>query len=75
MQIGPVNIHVSPWHIWKAMLTGRWPSDWKRIGIFRNLPWIVPGRWGFFILGFEVGNRNPGQPFGQWLKRVGLWPW
>jgi len=44
-------------------------------GIFRNLPGVIPGRWGFYILGFEVGSRNPGDRFGVWLKKVGLWRW
>ena len=45
------------------------------VGIFRNLDHVRPGRWGFFIGGFEVGSRNPGDPVGMWLKKVGLWPW
>lgn len=68
-------IHISPWHIWRAMILGQWPSDWSRIGIFKNCPGIIPGRWGFYILGFEFGSRNPGNQFGAWLKKVGLWPW
>ena len=44
-------------------------------GIFRNDPWVKPGRWGFWLPGIEVGSRNPGNRFGCWLKRVGLWPW
>lgn len=48
---------------------------WWGVGIFRNLPNIKPGRWGFYAFGFEFGSRNPGDPIGVWLKRVGLWPW
>ena len=50
---------------------------WMRelFGIFRNRPGIIPGRWGFFIFGLEVGCRNPGDPVGVWLKAHGLWPW
>ena len=44
-------------------------------GLFRNKPGIKPGRWGFYILGFEVGSRNPSDRFGVFLKRTGLWPW
>jgi hypothetical protein len=36
---------------------------------------INSGRWGFYILGFEVGSRDPGDKVGIWLKRVGVWPW
>ncbi len=43
-------------------------------GIFRNMKTVIPGRWGFWILGFEFGSRNPGDKFGIWLKHVGLWP-
>lgn len=43
-------------------------------GLFRNSKDVIPGRWGFYILGFEVGSRNPGDKFGCFLKRVGLWP-
>lgn len=66
-------IHIAPWRIWKWMLSPKWHE--RRIGVFRNLPHIVPGRWGFFILGFEVGSRNPGNRFGTWLKKKGMWPW
>ncbi len=50
----------------------RWqPGAW----IFRNLPHIKPGRWGFGVLGVEVGSREPDDPIGVWLKAHGLWPW
>lgn len=55
-----------------------WRMKWimgDYCGIFRNLPHIKPGRWGFFFLGIEFGSRNPQNPMGVWLKRVGLWPW
>lgn len=45
------------------------------IGIFRNLPGVIPGRWGFYIGGLEVGSRMPGDPVGVWMKERGLWPW
>lgn len=64
---------IAPWRVWKYMMRRNWNE--RRVGVFRNLPHIVPGRWGFFILGFEFGSRNPGNKFGTWLKRVGLWPW
>jgi hypothetical protein len=44
-------------------------------GLFRNRAGIIPGRWGFYILGLEVGSRNPGNKVGVFLKRIGLWPW
>lgn len=51
----------------------------SHFGVFRNLPHIVPGRWGFWIhfcgVGFEFGSRNPGHWFGLLLKRFGLYPW
>jgi len=45
------------------------------VGIFRNRPDVKPGRWGFYLYGFEFGSRNTGDPVGLLLKRVGLWPW
>lgn len=66
-KIGPIRI--GNWQWWKyCWLTGNY------YGIFRN-DHCVPGRWGFFVLGFEFGNRNPGSKFGVFLKRIGLWPW
>lgn len=46
---------------------------WGR-GLFRNKPGIIPGRWGFCFYGFEFGSRDPGNPTGVFLKRIGLWP-
>lgn len=66
-------ICIRPWRIWRWMLSPRYRDE--RVGLFRNLAWVVPGRWGFFVLGFEFGSREPGNKFGAWLKRVGLWPW
>jgi hypothetical protein len=56
---------------------GWWRFMWltQPYGIFRNLPHVRPGRWGFYVLGFEFGSRNPGDPVGVWLKNHGLWPW
>lgn len=63
-------IYVSPFRWWRVMwLTGNY------VGIFRNRPWVNPGRWGFYILGLEFGSRNPGDRVGLFLKRHGLWPW
>jgi hypothetical protein len=47
----------------------------ERPKAFRNRRGIVPGRWGFYVLGFEFGSRNSGNWFGVFLKRIGLWPW
>ncbi len=66
-------LHISPWRMWRWMLT-RGYSD-SRIGIFRNLPHVAPGRWGFYILGFEFGSRSPRDKVGLWLKNHGVWPW
>ncbi len=68
-------IRVAPLWIWKALLFKRMNKRDRRIGIFRNLPGVIPGRWGFFILGFEFGSRNPGDSIGVWLKNHGLYPW
>lgn len=65
-------IDISPWHIWRYLLKS--PRK-ELIGIFRNRPGIVPGRWGFYILGLEIGSRNPKDPVGVWLWRHGLWRW
>ena len=66
MRLGCVAI--LPWRVWKCCwITGDY------FGIFRNHPGIIPGRWGFYVFGFEIGNRNPGDRFGMWLKRIGLW--
>ncbi len=66
-------IRIAPWRVWRWMLSNSYGE--RRVGIFRNLPYVIPGRWGFFILGFEFGSRNPGNRFGAWLKRIGLYPW
>ena len=71
--LGP--IHVAPWRIWRWMMLSRSSFIDRRIGLFHNLPHVIPGRWGFFILGFEFGSREPGDKFGVWLKENGLWPW
>ncbi len=54
-------VHVSPWHIWRYL----WAYG-QYCGFFRNLPGVVkweegrllPRRWGFYILGFEIGDRG-----------------
>lgn len=66
-------ISIAPWRIWRWMLRRAYGD--ARVGIFRNRPDVIPGRWGFFILGFEFGSREPGNGFGLWLRRKGLWPW
>lgn len=65
-------IRISPWRLWTYMLRG---FLGKRIGIFTNRPDVLPGRWGFYILGFEVGSRNPRNRIGVWLKAHGFYPW
>ena len=68
MRLGPFDFGDRGW--WRYQWTMK---HW--CGIFRNKPGIRPGRWGFYLLGFEFGNCNPGGRFGCWLKRRGLWPW
>jgi len=67
MTIGPISF--SPWFRWKYMYRSK-----NYFGLFRNKKGVIPGRWGFYILGFEFGNRNPGSRFGTWLYNHGLWP-
>ena len=62
-------IKIMPWRWWVYC----WKSR-NYAGLFRNSKNVIPGRWGFFVLGLEIGNRAPGSKFGMWLKRVGLWP-
>jgi hypothetical protein len=64
-------IHIPPWH---ELRHPRCLSFWG-VGIFRNKPGVKVGRWGFCFYGFEFGSRNPCDPVGIFLKRVGLWPW
>lgn len=60
-------IHLSPWWIRKIQLkhpfdpyTGGW------CGVFRNregvIKWesgrLLPRRWGFYVLGLEIGDRG-----------------
>jgi len=66
-------LYDAPWRIWCWMLSPKYGDS--RIGIFRNLPHVIPGRWGCYVLGLEIGSRNPGDPVGLWLCRHGLWPW
>ena len=62
-------------HWWKIQWVMRKSPCGGLVGIFRNKPGIRPGRWGFYVWGFEFGSRNPGDPIGVFLKRVGPWPW
>jgi len=69
--IGPLKVESYQW--WRHMWRNR-----KRqgiCGVFRNSQHVVPGRWGFWILGLEFGSRNPRDKFGVWLKKHGLWPY
>lgn len=68
--------YISPWHVWKVMFS-RKPNFWNEdaAGVFKNLPGVIPGRWGIYFYGIEIGSRNPGDPVGVWLKEKGLWPW
>jgi hypothetical protein len=61
---------ISSWPWWRFC----WASQ-NYAGIFGNRPGVIGGRWGFYILGLEIGSREPGNGFGLWLKNHGLWPW
>jgi hypothetical protein len=65
-------IHIPQWH---ELRNPRVLTFWGRFYIFKNIPGIKPGRWGFGVFGFEFGSRNPDDPVGVFLKRIGLWPW
>jgi hypothetical protein len=70
MRIGYIDFgNKNSWRYAWVMRRGGW------FGIFRNRKEVVPGRWGFYFLGFEFGSRNPQDHVGVFLKRVGLWPW
>lgn len=55
-------IHVGSPHYWVVL--SRWPG--QRVGVFRNLPGVIkwergrllPRRWGFYVLGLEIGDRG-----------------
>ncbi len=68
LKCGPISYS----HSWSLFL---WRGGDETYGIFRNSREVIPGRWGWFFYGLEIGSRNPGNFFGVWLKRVGLWPW
>lgn len=59
-------------HEWRHLLALH-PKG-ERCGVFKNRPGVIPGRWGIWCYGFEIGSRNP-SAFGRWLKNHGLWPW
>lgn len=61
------------WQWWKFCWHSRRSDSF--IGIFRNLPHVIPGRWGFYIGGLEIGSRKPGDPVGVWLIKHGIWRW
>jgi hypothetical protein len=71
IKLGPFWVGSLAW--WRYVIHVR-NAD-SAVGIFRNLKWIKPGRWGFYFLGIEFGSRNPGNKLGLRLKRAGLWPW
>lgn len=67
--LGYLNISLNP-HWWSFT----WHTKcW--IGVFRNSPEVIPGRWGFYFFGIEFGSRDPGDRVGVWLKNHYLWPW
>lgn len=52
--------HWGPKHCWIYL----WKTPGQRVGVFRNGIFIrdvgtwLPRRWGFYILGFEIGQRG-----------------
>lgn len=44
-------LNIAPWRVWLWMFNKNYSS--RRIGIFKNLPHIKPGRWGFYFFGFD----------------------
>jgi len=59
---------------WHELFRPKLLAFWGR-GRFTNRPDVIPGRWGWYFYGFEFGSRNPGDPVGVFLKRIGWWPW
>lgn len=61
-------VRVAPWHMWKFWLLKAGREPFPRVGVFRNLPGVVkhipgrllPRRWGFRVLGLEIGDRGAG---------------
>ncbi len=60
-------IHISPWSWWRVMLFPKnGPCPFQRVGLFRNRKGVIdrvpgswlPRRWGFFVFGFEFGQRS-----------------
>jgi len=73
MKLGPVDFGTRA--SWKFAWVMRNAKCGGWCGLFRNSMDVRPGRWGFYMLGFEFGSRQPGNRFGVWLKQIGLWPW
>ncbi len=54
-------VYFASWHLWVHLF-----KHGPRAGFFRNLPGVIkwyegrllPRRWGFFLLGFEFGDRG-----------------
>lgn len=61
-----IPIYIAPLRWWLFLLLHADGKVFKRAGLFRNRPGVrkwVPGRllprcWGFFVLGFEFGDRG-----------------
>jgi hypothetical protein len=59
-------IHVKPTHWWLFLLVHGGHHPFRRFGVFRNQPgfvkWLpgrlLPRRWGFYVLGLEIGDRG-----------------
>jgi len=60
-------VYVGSYTHWQVMWSSRKPCGW-----FLNSPEVRPGRWGFYVLAFEFGSRNPGDWIGVRLHRWGL---
>lgn len=56
---------ISSWDWWKFM----WYKG-NYAGLFLNSEGVIPGRWGFYILGLEFGSRNSRDSVGLFLYAV-----
>jgi len=75
---GYVNVGTPGW--WRFVWADRHREGW--CGLFRNdrcsrgYPSFKPGgRWGLWIVGFELGSRDSRDPLGCWLVDRGIWRW
>jgi hypothetical protein len=59
-------IYVSPWEMWKVAFWHPFDRHFGWFCLFRNKPGVIkwqkgrllPRRWGFRVLGLEIGDRG-----------------